>query len=115
MFHKIILSLETLLKFKARISSIFLLLFVAIIPHESWHLLMNHNDTHCEFNHSNTIEQKHMHCEMLAYEISSFDYLSAESQDTVTVINCMKPCLIIEKNYKSFSLRTFLRGPPQLC
>lgn len=59
--------------FRNHIVAFMLLLMASIIPHESWHLLMNHKDTHCEFRHGNSVEAKHQHCEMLAFEISSYD------------------------------------------
>ena len=109
---KRILRLETLLKFKTHISSILLLLFIAIIPHETWHLLMNHNDTHCEFHHENTIEQKHQHCEMLAFEISSFEYSDLEIQ-SFNFYDYIKQAYHNTYNYHStFKFVKQLRGPP---
>lgn len=106
------LTLGALLKFKAHISTLILLLFLAIIPHESWHLLMNHNDTHCEFHHENTIEQKHQHCEMLAFEISSFEYSDLEIQSFNFYDYIKRAYQCIYNYHSTFKLAKQLRGPP---
>ena len=73
---------------------------------------MNHQDTSCEFHHENKVEAKHQHCEMLAFEISSFDHDSIDFRfiqiENVDAQNTHK----YRDKSLSFSCQFYLRGPP---
>lgn len=88
------------------------MLMISIIPHESWHLLMNHNDSHCEFRHDHSVEAKHQHCEMLAFEISNFETIFHKFNIQLFPIKNLQILYSDCKNPRIYQAHFLSRGPP---
>jgi len=98
---------------KIGISHFFLLLMVIITPKETLHLFADHTDTHCENTQAIQFEKAHIHCDMLAFEVSSFDVIKHTSSVIKENLPLTKKTSQLSQVYLVEKNSVFFRGPPK--
>ena len=87
---------------------------VIIIPKESLHLLANHTDNHCENTHDIQFDKAHIHCEMLAFEVSSFEVFKEVLVYIDFNYQFSKINSKINSAFRNEIESIFFRGPPYI-